>query len=185
MGGTDDVDNIVTLTAKEHFICHWILARLYPENVKIQYAFTCMSMNQPRRKLTSFEYSVLSEAHAERMRKWNPMKCPDVRAKVTATKRYKYGGEWNPNWKLSDEGRKALSDKMKANNPNKGGATNHTAFPVSVTLDDGTVKQYDYMKAICDDFDISYATVKIAFRNMIVSPKMRRMGIVHIEKYLK
>lgn len=32
LGGSDDPENIVSLTAREHFICHYLLVKLYPEN---------------------------------------------------------------------------------------------------------------------------------------------------------
>jgi len=35
-------ENIVPLTAREHFICHWLLVELYPENKKLAYAFQYM-----------------------------------------------------------------------------------------------------------------------------------------------
>jgi hypothetical protein len=34
--------NIVGLTAREHFICHWLLIRIYPENYKLAHAFFAM-----------------------------------------------------------------------------------------------------------------------------------------------
>jgi len=43
MGGSDDSSNIVKLTAREHFLCHWILHELYPNDYKLMYAFDKMS----------------------------------------------------------------------------------------------------------------------------------------------
>lgn len=42
MNGTNDKENIVSLTAKEHFICHRLLCEMYPENTKLKYAYYCM-----------------------------------------------------------------------------------------------------------------------------------------------
>lgn len=36
--------NIVPLTAREHFICHWLLARAYPDNTNLVFAFNAMVM---------------------------------------------------------------------------------------------------------------------------------------------
>lgn len=45
LGGLDTVDNLVELTAREHFICHWLLTKMITETKK-QYqlwnAFSCM-----------------------------------------------------------------------------------------------------------------------------------------------
>lgn len=52
LGGLDSKENLVVLTAREHFICHWLLARIYPKNRKLAYAFFAMcnqkSKNQQR-----------------------------------------------------------------------------------------------------------------------------------------
>lgn len=42
MGGTDDHSNIVLLTAKEHFVAHRVLIRVYPGDSKIAYAYIMM-----------------------------------------------------------------------------------------------------------------------------------------------
>lgn len=39
MGGNNESENIVKLTYREHFISHWLLHRIYPNNKKIAAAF--------------------------------------------------------------------------------------------------------------------------------------------------
>lgn len=34
--------NIVLLTAREHFVCHWLLIRIYPNDISLLYAFDLM-----------------------------------------------------------------------------------------------------------------------------------------------
>jgi len=41
MGGTNTDDNLVLLTAREHFLCHRLLVRIYNNN-KLIYAFWLM-----------------------------------------------------------------------------------------------------------------------------------------------
>jgi hypothetical protein len=43
MGGTDNLENLVDLTAREHFIVHRLLCEIYPNNDKLQYAQWMMS----------------------------------------------------------------------------------------------------------------------------------------------
>jgi hypothetical protein len=51
LGGTNEVENLVFLTGREHFICHWLLARIYPDNRKIAYAFFAMcKQRSPKQK---------------------------------------------------------------------------------------------------------------------------------------
>lgn len=42
MDGTNDPSNIVTLTAREHFLCHWLLTKIYPKNRLLAHALVCM-----------------------------------------------------------------------------------------------------------------------------------------------
>lgn len=55
LGGTDDASNLVDLAAREHFICHYLLAKMYPADSnewhKMNHAFMMMrsaSGNQDR-----------------------------------------------------------------------------------------------------------------------------------------
>lgn len=43
LGGSDEESNIVELTAREHFLCHWMLHRTYPKDMKLAKAFFAMS----------------------------------------------------------------------------------------------------------------------------------------------
>ena len=60
LGGTNSYDNLVDLTAREHFICHWLLTKMV-FNKKHRYqmwnAFSCMlyrkNKNQERYKINS------------------------------------------------------------------------------------------------------------------------------------
>ena len=42
MGGTDTSENLVDLTAREHFIVHKLLCEIYPDNKKLNDAVWCM-----------------------------------------------------------------------------------------------------------------------------------------------
>jgi hypothetical protein len=50
LGGGNAKENLTTLTAREHFIAHWLLSRMYPQDRKIQLAFKMMcDVNYGRR----------------------------------------------------------------------------------------------------------------------------------------
>lgn len=44
IGGTNDNDNLVRLTLKEHYVCHKLLTKIYPNNKKIIHAFWMMTI---------------------------------------------------------------------------------------------------------------------------------------------
>jgi len=43
IGGKNNKENLVNLTAREHFIAHWLLTKIYPNNKKIICAFNSFS----------------------------------------------------------------------------------------------------------------------------------------------
>ena len=54
MGGKDDNDNLVLLTAREHYICHWLLAKYYKtSSLYHAFAMMCLSTNKHQRLQSS------------------------------------------------------------------------------------------------------------------------------------
>ena len=57
MNGTDDIDNLIDLTPREHYIAHKLLAEEYPNNKKIICAWHFMSViKQNKYRATPEEY---------------------------------------------------------------------------------------------------------------------------------
>lgn len=98
LGGSDEVDNLVNLTAREHFICHWLLVKMAvgQDRHKMINALRMMraeNSNQDRydTKITARVYARIKEEYAqlqsERIRgKNNPMwgksHTPEARDKI-------------------------------------------------------------------------------------------------------
>ncbi len=60
LGGNNAKKNIVRLTAREHFIAHWILVKIHPNNRSLMWAFLMMGNNKrTQRKLTSRQYQII------------------------------------------------------------------------------------------------------------------------------
>ena len=70
LGGSNDKDNLIRLTGREHFIAHWLLHSMYPANDKLFYAFLMMtriSGNQNRYTPSSRVIAYLRKESSERM----------------------------------------------------------------------------------------------------------------------
>lgn len=75
LGGADDKSNLVKLTAKEHFICHLLLTKMYPkgsnEYYKMCHAFLMMLVSSKdhggNRYITSRKYEHLKGEFSKRM----------------------------------------------------------------------------------------------------------------------
>ena len=60
MGGSDSITNIVELSAREHFICHVLLHKVYPNNSKLLHSVVLMC-KQINSKYSSRVYKKLRE----------------------------------------------------------------------------------------------------------------------------
>ena len=69
LGGSDNTDNLVDLTAREHFICHWLLTKMVAnkkEKYQMWNAFSCMlyreKPGQERYKVSSRVFDSIKSA---------------------------------------------------------------------------------------------------------------------------
>lgn len=69
LGGNDNKDNLVELTAKEHFLCHMLLCRIYPDNIKLLYALFLMSIG--RNKKPHSKYKLSSRTYERIKQEWH------------------------------------------------------------------------------------------------------------------
>jgi hypothetical protein len=75
LGGSDSKDNLVRLSAREHFICHWLLVKMYKTNKRSYYKmvkalnmmYSCASTNQQRYHSYSRVFARYREALADAM----------------------------------------------------------------------------------------------------------------------
>lgn len=66
MGGSDAKSNIAVLTAREHFICHWLLVKIH-RNREMIFAWNCMCRNRGGERYTSKSFSYARAAWAKQI----------------------------------------------------------------------------------------------------------------------
>jgi len=118
LGGKNEDDNFVLLTAKEHYVCHELLTHIYPTYRKLALALMRMSGNIEKYKTSARDYArakyilqntPMSEETKEKLRKSiKGVKHPQWRNDLkriyqTGTKHKKY----------SEEGKKNCSNGQK------------------------------------------------------------------------
>ena len=67
VGGTDQEDNLVDLTAREHFLAHLLLVKIYNYNYKLVKAVAMMCVGQKERKITNRLYGKMRNYYSEAM----------------------------------------------------------------------------------------------------------------------
>jgi len=69
MGGSDKKENLVDLTAREHFVAHILLTKIYPNEGGLIKAVQMMCIGQEERKMHNRMYGWLREKFSKRMSK--------------------------------------------------------------------------------------------------------------------
>jgi len=95
LGGTDDKENLVKLTAREHFIVHKLLVEIYPTHSKLVYAYWMMSRNISNSKYKR-EYKISSRDYEYARKLFSEVSSKQQRGKT-----------------LSEEHKKKLSEAAK------------------------------------------------------------------------
>jgi len=125
LGGDNSKHNLVSLTPREHFICHLLLTKFTVSTDKakmITAAFTMIHRN--KEKINSKIYEKLRNEHKNNMITFNPMKNPDTRKKVSEANIGKISKKRGI--PLSEGTKRKLSEKAKGRTPwNKGKKLNY------------------------------------------------------------
>jgi|AntAceMinimDraft_13_1070369.scaffolds.fasta_scaffold37044_3 hypothetical protein len=133
LGGSDSNDNLTKLTAREHYLAHYLLTKMCPRDYKLLHAFASMSRVSPNHQRThmSRHYEKMTAARSLAMKINNPANGVAWNS-GTAGQGHKSLRKTD----ITDWEKKAASERMKKNNPNASGDQNKkTTYVYSV---DGT-----------------------------------------------
>jgi hypothetical protein len=119
LGGTDDPENRVDLTFKEHFLVHWLLTKMTTgkEKTSMQFAFwkmTCSNKNQ-KRNFSSAQYAVAKKHCSEANKLVNINRKYNLSEETLALRRElgRQMGSKRLGKKLPEKHRKAISEGKK------------------------------------------------------------------------
>ena len=111
MGGTDEVTNLVSLTPEEHYLCHLLLVKIHPKNIRLVKAAMFMVSSNDNVKRNNKPYGWLKRQYSEYMRgPNNPQKINPIKGE----QHYAFGKKLPPDH-FTEKGKKVLADKMLGN----------------------------------------------------------------------
>lgn len=124
MGGSDDKENLVELTAREHFIVHKLLCEIYPQERGLYYSLWCMmngyvsEYHKRDYKISSREYQRLREKHSNLISgDNNPSKKLYVRKKLSKILSGRGNGMYGKSHTKAQKN-KWKNERRGKNNPN-------------------------------------------------------------------
>lgn len=182
MGGSDNGDNLTVLTAKEHFIVHLLLTKLYKGNKSIQYAYCMLSVKNKyqHRIVTSKHYEASRLIRSKIMKENNPMKKDEVVRKMSDTRKKLFSEGKLPNPMDFAEARKKVSENMKVNNPmTRFPERNHTVKRTIVYYEDGSILEFQMKK---DFMDTLVGLTHMQKRYKIDKNDLKEFGIIKVER---
>ena len=63
LGGTDDKDNLVDLTAREHFICHWLLTKMHTGEARAKMIYALNGMKRGNEFAQRYETKITARVY--------------------------------------------------------------------------------------------------------------------------
>lgn len=184
LGGNDSSDNLVSLTAREHFICHMILCKITDgsDRSKMTWALHRMTFNGSYR-VNSRQYEYIRKCHAKNVSENHPSYrdsswsskvsvsnkqswAKDIERKENTSKRMKQTWEERPDEMLANSRRAAKLGGAAAAIALKGkkrpecamkGINNPMAKTFVIKSPTGDEIIVDDLKDFCHNNDLSYA----------------------------
>ena len=110
LGGSNTKSNLVLLTAKEHYLAHYLLHREYPADKKLLHAFMlmcfCEGKDQFRHKVSSRTYEYARKAYADSRK--GTLLSDETKYKISQSQKGKI---------LSEQHKAAIGDSLKGRVP--------------------------------------------------------------------
>ena len=168
LGGSNEKENLVELTAREHFLCHSLLCEIYPKNEKLKHALFLMSIGKQKTKDKHYiissrvyerlkqEYSQMltGKKHSEETRKKisenskGIKKSEGTKQKMSESRKGHpmYTDEWKEKIRQGNLGRKVSKETKQKQSQLKKGNTNRRK----------TVLQYDKKENFIKEWSSAY-----------------------------
>lgn len=113
LGGSNDINNLILLTAREHFLCHMLLCRIYPDNGKIGYSAFAMAIKCNQSDKRTYNISSRQFEEIKKLMKHNDetkKKISDHNKKYYSNLENRPFGDKNPNYRKDtwNKGKKGL-----------------------------------------------------------------------------
>jgi hypothetical protein len=165
LGGLNNKENLVELTAREHFLCHRLLCEIYPENEKLKHALFLMSIGKQKTKdkhyiISSKMYERLKQEYSKMLvgKKFSKetkqkisnnskgiKKSEEAKKKMSESRKGHpmYTNEWRKKISQGNLGRKVSTETKKIQSERKKGNTNRRKSVLQYDKNNNFVKEWN------------------------------------------
>jgi hypothetical protein len=161
LGGSNDKNNLVELTAREHFLCHMLLCEIYPNENKLRHALFLMAIG--KKKIKEKTYVISSRVYERLKCEYSQMLTGKKQSEETRNKKSKsmighsmYTEEWKQKISKSNTGREITwSDKISSSLKDRKMPW-RTKPVIQYTLDGNFVKEWESVAEISKHPDYGF-----------------------------
>ena len=89
LGGPDTKENLVDLTAREHFICHWLLVKIYSGEAKSKMVYALNGMKRNGQYTQRYETKITSRVYENLKKEFSIVHSATMKGKESWNKDYK------------------------------------------------------------------------------------------------
>ena len=82
LGGTDDKDNLVDLTAREHFICHWLLTKMHTGEDKAKMIYALNGMKRGNEFAQRYETKITARVYENLKKEFSKVHSATMKGKT-------------------------------------------------------------------------------------------------------
>lgn len=89
LGGNDTKENLVDLTAREHFICHWLLVKIHSGEAKSKMVYALNGMKRNGKFTQRYETKITSRVYEKLKKEFSLVHSATMKGKESWNKGYK------------------------------------------------------------------------------------------------
>ena len=86
LGGTDDKNNLVDLTAREHFICHWLLTKIYTGEDKAKMIYALNGMKRSNSFAQRYETKITARVYENLKKEFSKVHSATMKGKPASNR---------------------------------------------------------------------------------------------------
>ena len=101
LGGSNDKDNLVDLTAREHFICHWLLTKIYTGEAKAKMIYALNGMKRSNEFAQRYETKITARVYENLKKQFSMVHSATMKGRTP----------WNKGIPITEEQRERFSLK--------------------------------------------------------------------------